>query len=600
MTPSTARSVHELTTLISALRRARHRPSSGSGHPGTARAAAQLHARILVSAGAHPHPHPVLLTQLVSLYAAAGRLDAALGAFRVHLPSANLRTYAALVSALARPDPGLAFSLFSSCARRGFRPGPHAISAVLAACAGLPPLCGRQIHACAVKVVPPGDVFVYTSLVDMYAKGGNMAASRKVFDEMSSRGVASWNALVVGYARNEMCLVALMVFRELASQGRPEVPLDQVSVSSVLCACTVARAVDFGRQVHSCIVKVGLEMSAVCVSNALLDMYTRCGCSQEALLLFNALDCRDVVTWNIVIRGFIQNSEFKDACLLFRFMVRDGVLPDEVSFATALQASACLPTLALGASIHASVVKTGFLDSHGLASSLITMYSKCGCLDNARLVFDVVEDHLCVMSWTAIITALQQHGHGVEATNMFDTMLEKGIIPDHITFVSVLSSCSHSGLVEQGRKYFNLMTQVHKFTPWNEHYACMVNMFGRAGLLGEAKKFVDQMPIKPDASVLGALLAACMNSRDLETGKVVAKKLFEIEPGNPGNYILLANIFASHGRLEEAKEVRRRMMCQDLKKERGFSLVNNENKACILPFGSGIKREQAGFMMSQY
>ncbi|KAL6626342.1 hypothetical protein ACP70R_030068 [Stipagrostis hirtigluma subsp. patula] len=565
-------SVHELTTLLSALRRARL-PS-----PGSARVAAQLHARLLVSGGAHPHP--VLLTQLVSLYAAAGRLAAALRAFRAHLPSANLRTYAVLVSALARPDPGLAFSLFSSCSRRGFRPGPHAISAVLAACAGLPPLCGLQVHACAAKVVPPGDVFVCTGLVDAYAKGGDMASSRKVFDEMPSRGLASWNALVVGYARNEMFLDALRVFRELAAQDR-EVPLDQVSVSSVLSACTSAGAVDFGRQVHACVAKVGLELSTVCVSNALLDMYTRCGCSREALALFDALDCscRDVVTWNIIIRGCIHNSQFKDACVQFRSMVRNGILPDDVSFGTALHASACLPAWALGASIHASVVKTGFLDSHGLASSLITMYSRCGCLDDARRAFEGAEDHLCVMSWTAMITALQQHGHGAQATDMFETMLEKGIPPDHITFVSVLSACSHGGLVEQGRKYFNLMTQVHKIIPWSEHYACMVDMFGRAGLLGEAKQFIDQMPVKPDASVLGALLAACMNCRDLEMGKDVAKKLFEIEPDNPGNYVLLANIYASHGRLEDAKEVRRWMICQQLRKEEGCSLVNKESEA---------------------
>ncbi|XP_062234079.1 pentatricopeptide repeat-containing protein At1g08070, chloroplastic-like [Phragmites australis] len=564
-------SVHELTILLSALRRAR-RPSGAH--------AAQLHARLLVYAGARPHP--VLLTQLVSLYAAAGRLADALRAFRAHLPSANLRTYTALVSALARPHPGIAFSLFSSCARRGSRLIPHAISAVLAACAGLPPVYGRQVHACAAKVVPPGDMFVYTGLVDVYSKAGDMAASRKVFDEMPSRGVASWNALVVGYARNKMCLDALLVFRELGAQGR-EVPLDQVSVSSVLSACTGAGAVDFGRQVHACVTKVGLELSAVCVSNALLDMYTRCGCSREALVLLDDVECRDVVTWNIVIHGCIHNNRFKEASMLFRSMVRDGVLPDDVSFATALQASASLSAWALGASIHASVVKTGFLDSHGLACSLVTMYSKCGFLDDACRAFEGAEDHLCVTLWTAMITALQQHGHGVQAIDMFETMLENGIPPDHITFISVLSSCSHNGLVEQGRKYFNSMTQVHKITPWSEHYACMVNMFGRAGLLGEAKKLINQMRVKPDASLLGALLAACMNCRDLEMGKEVAKKLFEVEPGNTGNYVLLANIYASHGRLEDADEVRRWMMYQELRKMKGCSLVNNENQTCTIP-----------------
>ncbi|KAK3160636.1 hypothetical protein QOZ80_1BG0062240 [Eleusine coracana subsp. coracana] len=530
---------------------------------------AQLRARVLVSAS------PVLLTQVVSLYAAAGRQADALAAFRAHLPSADLRSSATLISALARPHPGLAFTLFS-CSHRRFRPSPHAISAVLAACARLPSACGRQVHACAVKVVPQVDVFVYTGLVDAYAKGRDMAASRKVFEEMPNRSAASWNALVVGYARNGMFLDALSVFRELAAQGSG-VPLDQVSVSGVLSACTGAGAVDFGRQVHACAAKVGMELSTLCVSNALLDMYTRCGCSREALALFHAVDCRDVVTWNIIIRGCIHENRFTEACMTFRFMMRDGLLPDDVSFATALQASACMPAWSLGASIHASVIKTGFLDSRGLASSLITMYSKCGRLDDARRAFEAAEDHLCVLTWTSMITALQQHGHGVQAIGVFEKMLEKGISPDHITFVSVLSSCSQSGLLEQGRKYFSLMTQVYKVTPWSEHYACMVDMFGRAGLLGEAKQFIDQMQVKPDASVLGALLAGCVNCRDLEMGQEVAKKLFEIEPSNTGNYILLANIYASHGRLEEANVLRRQMMSVELRKTKGWSFVNNEN-----------------------
>ncbi|RLM92146.1 pentatricopeptide repeat-containing protein [Panicum miliaceum] len=425
------------------------------------------------------------------------------------LPAANLRTYAVLVSALARPHPGLAFSLFAG-ACRGLRPGPHLVSAVLATCAGLPPLCGR----------PPRDVFVYTGLVDAYAKAGDMAASR-VFDEMPCPGAASWNALLVGYARNKMCLEALSVFRELAGQGR-EVPLDQVSVSGVLSACSSAGTVDFGRQVHACAAKVGLELGAVYVSNALLDMYARCGCSREALVLFDAMDCRDVIiTWNVVICACIHESRFKEACILFQSMVRDGVLPDDVSYATALQASACILSWALGASIHASVIKTGFLDSDGVASSLITMYSKCGSLGDALQAFEVAEDHFCVMSWTAMITALQQNGHGLQAVDMFEKMLEHGIPPDHITFVSVLSSCSHSGLVEQGRK-------------------------------------------------------------DLEMGEEVAKKLFVIEPGNTGNYVLLANIYTSHGRLEKAKEVRKWMRFQELRKEKGCSLVNDESQTSML------------------
>jgi pentatricopeptide repeat protein len=158
------------------------------------------------------------------------------------------------------------------------------------------------------------------------------------------------------------------VFRELAAQGL-SVPLDQVSLSGALSSCTAAGAVKFGRQVHAWAAKLGLDLSTPCVSNALLDMYTRCGCSREALALFNSMDCRDVVTWNIVIRGYIHENRFIEACMQFQSMVRNGVLPDDVSFSTALQASACVPAWALWASLHASIVKTGFLNSRGLPSS---------------------------------------------------------------------------------------------------------------------------------------------------------------------------------------------------------------------------------------
>uniref|UniRef100_A0ACD5VQ31 Uncharacterized protein n=1 Tax=Avena sativa TaxID=4498 RepID=A0ACD5VQ31_AVESA len=569
-------------------------PSGRGGEalrPASPAHSARLHARLLVSGRLW---NPVFLRQLVSLYAATDRLDAALRAFRAHhLSPANLRTYVVLISRLARPQPALAFSLFSrellSSSRRALRPNPHVISAVLAACAGLPLVHGRQVHACASKIASLADVFVYTGLVHAYATGGDISSSTRVFDEMPLRNVASWNALLVGYTRSGMYLVALRVFRELASV-RHNVQLDQVTMSSALSACAGARAENFGRQVHACIVKVGLDMSALCVTNALLEMYTKCDCSQQALALFDAADCRDVFTWNIVILGCIHENRVEKACRMFRSMVRGAVLPDDVSFATVLQATACLAAWALGASLHACVVKAGFVGSQVVARSLVSMYSKSGRLDDARRVFEVAEGHLSIMSWTAMITAFQQHGQGGQAINLFETLLKKGIMPDHITFVSVLSSCSHSGLVELGRKYFSLMTKVYKLTPRSEHYCCMVDMFGRAGHLGEAKQFIDEMPVKPDASVLGALLAACLNCGDLELGKEVAENLFEIEPGKAGNYVLLANIYALHGRLEEAKEVRRWMVSQEVRKEKGCSLVNMENGT--VPNASGLSIRQ--------
>ncbi|KAG8051958.1 hypothetical protein GUJ93_ZPchr0001g31243 [Zizania palustris] len=335
-----------------------------------------------------------LLVRLVSGYTAVGRLRT----FHAdHLHAAGLRVYAALIARFERPRPALAFFLFalaSSFSRRALRTSPHVVSALLTVCAGLPPIHVGQLHASA-------------------AKCGDMVALRKAFDEMPHRGVPSWNALVVGYARNGIFLAALRVFSELVAQGQ-QVPLDQC----------------------------------------------------------NVMDCHD--------------------------------------------------------------------------------------------------------------PALQQRGHGGhQAIDLVETILEKGIKPGHISLVTVLPSCSHSGFVEEGLKYFNLMTQVHRIMPWSEHYACMIDMFGRAGLC-EAKQLIDQMPVKPDASVLGALVTPSLNCGDLELGKKVAKKLFEIEPSSSGNYVLLANIFPSHIHTEDwrqaSNEVKRWMTYQQIMKEKGCSLVNIENK----------------------
>jgi len=198
-------------------------------------------------------------------------------------------------------------------------------------------------------------------------------------------------------------------------------------------------------------------------------------------------------------------------------------------------------------------------------------------LGDANRAFEEIRDHRNVVSWTAMIAAFQQHGDGDRAIELFDEMLEEGIEPDYITFVCVLSACSHKGLIDQGFRYFGSMSKVYKIAPGREHYACMVDMLGRAGRLEEAKQFIDRMPVKPDSSAWGALLGACRNFGDLELGEQVAQRLFEIEQENPGNYVLLANIYAYHGRLEEAREVRRLMGCKGVRKETGCSWTDVKN-----------------------
>ncbi|XP_063946205.1 pentatricopeptide repeat-containing protein At2g13600-like [Daucus carota subsp. sativus] len=177
-----------------------------------------------------------------------------------------------------------------------------------------------------------------------------------------------------------------------------------------------------------------------------------------------------------------------------------------------------------------------------------------------------------------MISSFQQHGCAHQAIELFKNMLEEGIKPSYITFVSVLSACSHTGRVDEGFYYFNAMSEQHNINPGHEHYACMVDLLSRAGRLGEAKNFVDSMPIKPGASVWGALLGACNRFGNLEMGVEVAERLFVIEPHNPGNYVLLSNIYTCKGRLKEASEVRRLMRLNQVSKKTGYSWIDSNNQ----------------------
>ncbi|KAL5834180.1 hypothetical protein ACOSQ4_013677 [Xanthoceras sorbifolium] len=228
-------------------------------------------------------------------------------------------------------------------------------------------------------------------------------------------------------------------------------------------------------------------------------------------------------------------------------MMKEGISANEVSYSIVLHASASLAVLNQGMLIHNQIIKTGFVKNARVASSLINMYAKCGSLVDASRVFEEIENHN-VVCWTTMISAYQQHGCANQVIELFEEMLGKGIKPDYITFVCVLSACSHSGNVEEGYAYFNSMIKVHGISPGHEHYACTVDLLGRAGRLDDAKKFIETMPIKPDSTVWRALLGACTNHGNLEMGKEVAERLFELEPDNPGNYLLLSNMYSCNGR----------------------------------------------------
>ncbi|KAG6518076.1 putative pentatricopeptide repeat-containing protein At5g52630 [Zingiber officinale] len=540
----------------------------------------QIHSLLLTS---NLLPSPLLHAQLIDLYANSGQLHRALLIFADVRRHSSVVAWTSVIAHISRSRRPLdALSLFAQLhASVAPAPNSHTFSAVLPACAAAgADRFGSQVHALALRYGAAAAVYVASALTDMYAKCGRVEDFRKVFDEMAVRNLVSWNALIVGFVRNKLYCDAMEAFRSLLNDDGSLTP-NQVSFSSVLNACSNAFSIGFGRAVHGLAVKLTVESSLAYVRNSLIDMYNKCGCLEEAAKVFDRCSDRDVVTWNVMMMGWIESDCPEGACGCFLHMMQEGVSPDETSFSTLLQALAMLASWGQGAAVHSLIVKTGCTQNQCVGSSLITMYAKCGSLEDAYRTFDEAKDQLNVVTWTSMITAFQQYGHGYKVIKLFDEMMDLGIEPDYITFVSVLSACSHNGLVDQGFKYFYSMSQVHKMAPGSEHYACMVDLLGRAGRLDEATQFIDAMPIQPDSSVWGALLAACRKFRNLELGSKVAQKLFRIEPHNSGNYVLLSNMYASNGMLEEAKEIRRLMQSNGVRKETGCSWIDVSNKTFV-------------------
>ncbi|XVF41691.1 hypothetical protein PTKIN_Ptkin01aG0300100 [Pterospermum kingtungense] len=543
------------------------------------RHATQIHSQIITNSFISL---PFLFNNLLTLYSKSGRISQSLLLFSTaHQVTKTIVSWTSLISQLSHfAAPFEALTFFNQMRATGVYPNHFTFSAVLPACASTSVLLhGQQMHCLISKHGYEGDVFVGSALVDMYAKCHDMMLAEKVFVSLPVRNLVSWNSMIVGCLLNSLHDKALLLFREVI---RDEfISPDQVTSSSVLSASANIGALDFGKQVHGVVVKQGSSTLSY-VNNSLMDMYFKCGLFDEGALIFNSrgIRNRDVIAWNVMSMGCIYNENFEEACNYFWVMRREGISPDEASYSTALHASAHLAALDQGTSIHNQIIKTGFSTNTCIASSLITMYAKCGSLGDACRVFEETENHN-VVCWTAIIAAYQQHGYGNQVIELFEKMLANGLKPDYITFVSVISACSHTGRVEEGQAYFNSMEKVHGISPGHEHYACMVDLLGRSGQLDEARKFIERMSIKPDSSVWGALLGACANYGNLEMGTEVAGRLFELEPNNPGNYVLLSNMYVHKGKLKEADQIRRLMGINRVRKEPGCSWIDVKNKTFV-------------------
>eukprot|EP01018_Ginkgo_biloba_P038372 Gb_05116 [translate_table: standard] len=521
-------------------------------------------------------------TALVDMYVKCGSIDSARQLFD-RMYERDTLSWNAMVAGYA--ENGLAceaLTCFKEMQLQGVKPNSFTVMSVILACAQLSALQqGKSIHGYTIRNGIESDI-VRTALMDMYAKCGSIDTASQLFDKLSERDIVAWSAIISCYAQNGHAKEALILFNKMQ---RRDIKPNMVTMASILPACAHLSALQKGKQIHGYIIRNGFE--SVAVDTALIDMYAKCGSIYFARQWFDKMCKRDVVSWNAMIAGYNQNGHFNKALTLFNEIQLQDLKPNSTTLVSILPACANLSALQRGKRIHGYIIKSGFELDAVVLTALIDMYAKCGNIEFARQLFDKMFQRNLV-SWNAIILGYGMHGHGEDALALFSKMQQTGMKPDHVTFIGVLSACSHAGLVDEGWQYFDCMSREYGLEPKVEHYACLVDLLGRAGHLDEAYNFVKAMPLEPDAVVWGALLGACRIHGNTVLGEHVAEQLFELEPENVGCYVLLSNIYADAGRWDDVAKVRTLMKDRGLKKTPGCSLIEVNNRVHAFVVGDRL------------
>lgn len=401
---------------------------------------------------------------------------------------------------------------------------------------------GKLVHSCISNSGLKSDVGVGNALISMYDRCGAVEDARDVFDNMHQRDIVSWTAIMEAYSHHGLGKEAFDLYAEMQMHG---ITPDRVSFVSIIGACADTSAISEGKSIHAHLVVCGFE-DDVMIRNALVYMYGRCGELQDARVLFEKSRHRTVVSWNAMISALSQHEHSKESLNIFRKMQQGFVKPTLITFTGLLSACASPISLAEGKAIHACIVDHGFDSDVIVGSALLSMYGKCGDLEDACLMFDYM-DIRNVCSWNAMLMAHSQHGNGVEALELFRQMEEQGVEPNEVTFVALLSACAHSGLVCEGQNFYVSMRQRHEITPILEHHSCMIDLLGRAGRLDEAENMIYKMPLEADLPVWTSLLRACKIHGDITRGERAAEHLFELDPENDAAFLLLSNLYGTYG-----------------------------------------------------
>ncbi|XP_066344447.1 pentatricopeptide repeat-containing protein At3g24000, mitochondrial-like [Miscanthus floridulus] len=428
---------------------------------------------------------------------------------------------------------------------------------------------GKQLHAQVIRNLPHIDPYVASALVELYAKCGCFKEAKGVFNSLHDRNNVAWTVLISGFLQYGCFTESVELFNQMRAEL---MTVDQFALATLISGCCSKMDLCLGRFMNE---------KDIVSWTSMITAHSQVGNIAKAREFFDGMSTKNVITWNAMLGAYIQHGAEEDGLRMYKVMLSEkDARPDWVTYVTLFKGCADLGANKLGDQIIGRTVKVGLILDTSVANAVITMYSKYGRILEARKIFDFlkVKD---IVSWNAMITGYSQHGMGKQAIEIFDDILKRGAKPDYISYVAVLSGCSHSGLVQEGKSYFDMMKRVHNISPDLEHFSCMVDLLGRAGHLTEAKDLIDEMPMKPTAEVWGALLSACKIHGNNELAELAAKHVFELDSPDSGSYMLMAKIYADAGKSDDSAQIRKLMRDKGIKKNPGYSWMEVNNKVHV-------------------
>ncbi|XP_062098447.1 pentatricopeptide repeat-containing protein At4g19191, mitochondrial isoform X2 [Humulus lupulus] len=530
-----------------------------------------------------------------------------------------------------------ALILYRQMKQNGVEPNNFTFPFVAKACSKLSYIrLSQMVHTHVVKSSFQLDVFVQTAVVDMYVKCSQFGVAYTVFEKMTMRDVAAWNSMIVGFAQSGfldkvLCLFFQMMFSGIRPDTVTVLGLTQVSSHSKnvkLLKAIHSLGIQIGLEADISLAntwigayakcgdldlakvvfdRVDLGVRTVVSWNSMIAAYSNfekfhdaincykqmlcdgyradsssvvsllSSCAQpeallQARLQFDNMPYRTCVSWTVIISGYAEKGDLDEALRLFHSMEAAGEKPDLVTMLSLISGFGQTGALELGKWIDSYAFSNGLRHNTVVCNALIDMYAKCGSMNDARELFFIMPEKTLV-SWTTMISGCALNGEVEEAFDLFNTMLTLGMKPNHITFLAVLQACTHSGILEKGMEYFDMMTNEYFIDPGLDHYSCMVDLFGRKGRIKEALELVQKMPVKPDVGIWSSLLSSCKIHRNVEIGEYISDRLFKLDPLVAVPYVEMASIYASDQRWDDVAAIRKMMKSNKTKKFPGQSIV---------------------------